>query len=119
MKPALMAFVREDHPGAIGARCHACDQSIAVYPAVTQRGTGLRYERPRRPELVAGFVNAKRRHDTGHPWFVRAGMPTAEAFVIRVPAVVTCSCGSDVLLPQINGESGALSGALENLRRRD
>lgn len=53
-----------------------------------------------RVTLEPGFVNATKRHPSGvKRWFVRGPSPSKPAPYVRLPAVVTCACGIDSLIP--------------------
>lgn len=45
--------------------------------------------------LAPGFVNARKRHESGHPWYVRGRRPEKRSPNVRVPFVVTCRCGAE------------------------
>jgi hypothetical protein len=52
-----------------------------------------------RVTLEPGFVNSTNQHVSGLPWYrYRRGSPDAPPRGIKVPAMVTCKCGRDVLL---------------------
>jgi hypothetical protein len=54
-----------------------------------------------RLELAMGLVNRGKRHPTGHPWYGPSKRTSASQrrLTIRLPAVVTCWCGNDELVP--------------------
>ena len=79
--------------------CSACGAAIAtsedVRPAENRLPVGQRVE------LAPGFVNARQRHRSGLPWYVRSAQwPDRRMRVARLPAVATCRCGRDVDLPR-------------------
>jgi hypothetical protein len=52
-------------------------------------------------KLEPGFVNEKRRYDGDLPWYVkRRGSAHAFEGRVRLPAVLTCDCGEDNLVPR-------------------
>ena len=109
MTPATITTARADHFGELVASCPASAHEVARYAPARQRDTGLAYDRPTRPRLAEGFVNFKRAHESGVPWYVPAGRvgdrrdrrldPGRPALVVRVPCIVTCPCGVDVGYP--------------------
>ncbi len=101
-------------PGGIGgAYCPACGLKVASVATPTLRvvlfdddelgveaaedvAVGLRVT------LEPGFVNQRRRHVSGLPWYVRGTSPSRRSARIRCPAVVTCGCGQDVLFEGVD-----------------
>lgn len=88
--------------------CNACRKRLArltdaiakvdpTLPVVALVGT--------KATLEPGFVNAKRHHPSGiRRWLVRGRDPSRPSPSPRLPAVVTCKCGSDNLLTGSRGQ---------------
>lgn len=56
--------------------------------------------------LAPGFTNAKRRHASDLPWYVRHPTdPMRPSPKVRAPLVATCRCGQDVPVERIHGEA--------------
>ena len=73
--------------------------------------TGLRIT------LEPGYVAAPRRHSSGNRWY-RPGRSTASPSPhVRLPAVVTCRCGYEMLVPGIDRYTSELARAGEDGRR--
>jgi hypothetical protein len=56
-----------------------------------------------RIQVEPGFVNAKRRHHAGYPWYVRGRRPMKRSLQARLPLVITCRCGEEVLVSAPHG----------------
>jgi len=61
--------------------------------------------------LVPGFGNAKSRHRSGMPWYVRVRHPEARSPKVRLPCVVTCKCASDAIIEAVGEEARAYAAA--------
>ena len=84
------AIVRHSPGKPAQIACPSCGQLVAQLPVSDGEVAG-----PIR--LVAGFANAKRRHPSGPPWFIR-GDSARPSPAIRGVVVVTCKCGEDCRL---------------------
>ncbi len=73
----------------------------------TNGGPDLTVGRGFRVTLAPGFVNAKRRHPSGLPWFTRhPSIVLARSPAARAPCVVTCRCGRDVQIDRMTNDTG-------------
>ena len=93
--------------------CPDCGADLAVVDAIwttmhqTNGGPDLTVGRGFRVTLAPGFVNAKRRHSLGLPWFTRhPSNPLARSPAARAPLVVTCRCGREVEVDRMSPDRG-------------
>jgi hypothetical protein len=54
-------------------------------------------------QLTSQFVNASRRHESGRPWYVVGNRCHDRRARVRLPAIVTCRCGSAISLESPDG----------------
>ena len=126
-RPVEAILVRRSHPNDDEASCPTCGRLLARYRAseididvlLDDEPTGdtTYVARGYRVELEPDFVNLGTRHRSGRPWY---GLPTRRrprsASTIRVPAIVTCSCRTEVFLPA-EGDPVFSSGSREAKRQ--
>ncbi len=80
-------------PAPITCPCPTCGWLVAQLPLSPDGEVSAPIS------LVAGFTNAKRRHPSGPPWFIR-GDSARPSPAIRGVVVVTCKCGEDCRIPK-------------------
>jgi hypothetical protein len=103
-------------PASYRIECPACQEHLATtwpqhiqvdaptVPDLLEDGWGYASWHESRGARVAfepGFVNAKRRYHllgADYPWYVRGRSPERRSPNARLPAIVTCRCGQDVVL---------------------
>jgi hypothetical protein len=68
--------------------------------------------------LDPGYVNARRRHPSGHRWFVRGRRASSPSPRVRLPAVVTCRCGGEILLEGEGAEASFYATATDSERQK-
>lgn len=98
--------------------CPACGALIGMATSITTDvhiegapRTDDAWEETRHPgigvriRLAAGFVNAGDRHPTGPRWFRLGNRRPTSPPRVRLPAIVKCACGQDVLLRAVGEDT--------------